>query len=278
MAEVRPAHLAAARHLEWIHSNSGGGTGGHAFPAMVESPVVMSNSRGISADTIAEHVLAVTLVMFRKLPFAFEARRGEWAQDAILAGPPIRTIGGSSVLVVGLGGIGTATARRMAALGARVTGIRRIVALPAPEGVDAVLPPERLLDPLPHADIVVIAAPQTAHTHGLIGAGELAAMRRDALLVNVSRGKLVDEAALAAALELPATAGPLAAPPSTSSSTNPCPGQPVVDAAERARSRPTWPAFAADHWDAVTTLFAENLRRFESGQPLLNVVDKVAGY
>ena len=89
--------------------------------------------------------------------------------------------------------------------------------------VDAVAPPERLLELLPGADVVVIAAPQTRDTRRLIGAAELAAMRRDALLVNVSRGKLVDEAALASALTAPRHAGPSAAPRSTCSSTSRCP-------------------------------------------------------
>src|SRR5258707_1107665 len=138
------------------------GLGGMLFPAMIESRVIMSNSRGISADTIAEHVVAVTLVMFRKLPLAFRSQAERvWAQDAMLAGPPLRTIAGSHVLVVGLGAIGTGTARRMAALGARVTGIRRRAARDnAPEGrpefVDLVAAPDALLDLLPLADVVVL--------------------------------------------------------------------------------------------------------------------------
>jgi phosphoglycerate dehydrogenase-like enzyme len=283
ISEVRPEHLAAARHLEWIHSPAAG-LGGMLFPAMIESRVMMSNSRGISADTIAEHVVAVTLVMFRKLPLAFRSQAERvWAQDAMLAGPPLRTIAGSHVLVVGLGAIGTATARRMAALGALVTGIRRRAAHDnAPEGwpefVDLVAAPDALLDLLPVADVIVLAAPQTGETRGLIGARELAAMRRDALLVNVSRGTLVDEAALAAAL---------AAPPAVRTL-----GGAALDVFEHEPLSPDSPlwtlpgvlitphmaGFRRDHWDAVTTLFAENLRRFESGQPLLNVVDKVAGY
>ena len=283
MAEVRPEQLTAARQLEWIHSPAAG-VGNMLFPAMIESRVMMSNSRGISADTIAEHVIAVTLVMFRKLTLAFRSQAGRtWAQDAMLADPPLRTIAGSHVLVVGLGAIGTATARRMAALGAQVTGIRRRASLDdardaRPEFVDLVAPPDALLDLLPSADVVVLAAPQTRATRALIGARQLAAMRRDAVLVNVSRGKLVDETALAAAL----TASPAARTI----------GGAALDVFEHeplSPDSPLWPlpnvlitphtaGFRRDHWDAVTTLFAENLRRFESGQPLLNIVDKEAGY
>ena len=156
MSEVRPNQFEAAKALEWIHSPAAG-VGGMLFPALVESPVVMTNSRGISAATIAEHVLAVTLVMFRKLRLAFRAQAvREWAQDAVL-----RTIGGSHVLVIGLGAIGTATAQAMAALGAHVNAVRRATSRPKPRFVDTVAGPAQLLDLLPSADVVVVAAPQT---------------------------------------------------------------------------------------------------------------------
>jgi phosphoglycerate dehydrogenase-like enzyme len=255
LAELRPEQLAAAARLH--------------------SPVVLTNSRGISAATIAEHVLAVTLAMFRKLPFAFRSQAArEWAQDAILAPPAIHTIGGSSVLIVGLGSIGLATAQRMAALGARVTGIRRDRSRPLPEGVDAVLRPDALLDALPHADIVVLAAPQTPQTRGLIGAEALAAMRRGAVLVNVSRGKLVDEGALAAAL----AAGSIGGAALDVFETEPLPADSPLWSMPNVLVTPHMAGFRSDHWDAVTTLFAENLRRFDAARPLLNPVDKAAGY
>jgi len=254
------------------------------FPAMIESRVMMSNSRGISADTIAEHVLAVTLVMFRKLSLAFRSQAERvWAQDAMLASPPVRTIAGSHVLVVGLGAIGTATARRMAALGARVTAIRRRASLDndrdgRPTFVELVAEPNTLLDLLPSADVVVLAAPQTRETRGLIGARELAAMRRDALLVNVSRGRLVDEAALAAALTVPAAARTLGGAALDVFEHEPLSSDSPLWTLPNVLITPHVAGFRRDHWDAVTTLFAENLRRFESGQPLVNVVDKEAGY
>jgi phosphoglycerate dehydrogenase-like enzyme len=283
MSEVHPEHLAAARHLEWIHSPAAG-LGSMLFPAMIESRVMMSNSRGISADTIAEHVLAVTLVLFRNLALAFRSQAERvWAQDAMLADQPPRTIAGSQVLVVGLGAIGTATARRMAALGARVTGIRRRAALDdardaRPEFVDLVATPDALLDLLPSADVVVLAAPQTRETRGLIGARELAAMRREAVLVNVSRGQLVDEAALAAALTAPPAARTLGGAALDVFEHEPLSPASPLWSLPNVLITPHMAGFRRDHWDAVTTLFAENLRRFAAGQPLLNIVDKEAGY
>jgi phosphoglycerate dehydrogenase-like enzyme len=278
MSELRPVHLAAAQQLRWVHSPAAG-VGGMLFPAMVASAVVVTNSRGISADTIAEHVLAVTLVMFRKLPLAFRSQAvHEWAQDAILAAPGLRTIAGSHVLIIGPGSIGGATARRMAALGARVTAIRRNMSRTPPEGVETVATPEQLRDLLPQADVVVIAAPQTPDTRGLIGARELDAMRPDALLVNVSRGRLIDEAALVSALTAPEHLRRPGAAALDVFEQEPLPPESPLWSMPNVLITPHMSGFRPDHWDAVIDLFADNLRRFESGQPLRNVVDKEAGY
>ena len=274
MSEVRPVHFEAAKALEWIHSPAAG-IGGMLYPALVESPVVMTNSRGISAAAIAEHVLAVTLVLFRKLRIAFRAQAaGEWAQDAVLLPPPLRTIHGSHVLVIGLGAIGTATAQAMAALGARVSAVRRATSRPKPDFVDSVGGPEKLLQQLPSADVVVIAAPQTRETRGLIGAPELAAMRADAVLVNVSRGRLVDEAALANAL----ASGTIGAAALDVFEQEPLPRHSALWAMDNVLITPHMAGFRPDHWDAVVELFAENLRRFDTGRELLNIVNKTAGY
>jgi phosphoglycerate dehydrogenase-like enzyme len=229
----------------------------------------------MSADSIAEHVLALTLALFRKLPQAFRAQAArQWAQDEAMAPPPLRVVQSSRVLIVGPGRIGAACARRFAALGADVTAIRRRMDQPVPEGVRAVRPVGELHDVLPDADVVVISAAQTADSRGLIGARELSRMRRGGILVNVSRGKLVDERALAAALRDCVIAGA---------------GLDVFEHEPLDAASPLWAlpnvlitphtaGFRPDHWDAATALFAENLRRFESGRPVLNEVDKQAGY
>lgn len=271
-SQVNPDQLRAAARLRWIHSPAAG-VGGMLYPEMLESPVVITNSRAMSATTIAEHVLAVTLALFRRLPLAV-VRQGEhtWAQDEINAPPASRTLAGSRVLVIGLGGIGSATASRMHALGAVVSAIRRHPA-PAP-GITEVRGPDGLLPLLAGADVVVIAAPQTAETRGLIGDRELRQMKHDAVLVNVSRGGLVDEEALANALREGRLGGaaldvfrhePLG------------PRHPLWDVPNLLIT-PHTAGFRQDHWDGATELFAENLRRFVRGMPLLNVVDKRAGY
>jgi phosphoglycerate dehydrogenase-like enzyme len=245
------------------------------FPEMVSSSVVMTNSRGNSSVTIAEHVLAVTLSLFRDLPLA-QRRQAErvWAQNEFDAGAAIRTLRGARVLVVGLGSIGSETARLAIAFGAEVVGLRRRPELDGPDGILSVLSPDALHDELPRADVVVLAAPQTSGTWHLIGDRELSLMKRDAILVNVSRGKLVDEAALVRALDGRRLRGaaldvfehePL-------DPASPLWGRPDV------LITPHVSGFHAGYWPDATRLFAENLRRFEAGQPLENLVDKHAGY
>jgi len=273
-SRITPAHLAAAFCLRWIHSPAAG-VGAMLFPDMVASPVVMTNSRGNSSVTIAEHVIAVTLALLRDLPLA-QRRQAErvWAQNEFDAGASIRTLRGARVLVVGLGSIGSETARLAVAFGAEVVGLRRRPELDGPDGMVSVLAPASLHHELPRADVVVLAAPQTSETWNLIGDRELSLMKPDAVLVNVSRGKLVDEAALVRALDSHRLRGaaldvfehePLDA-------ASPLWGRPDV------LITPHVSGFHAGYWPEATRLFAENLRRFEAGQPLENLVDKRAGY
>jgi phosphoglycerate dehydrogenase-like enzyme len=271
-SRITRAHLAAAPRLRWVHSPAAG-IGAMLFPEMIASPVVMTNSRGNSAVTIAEHVIGVTLVLLRQLPLAWR-RQAErtWAQDEFHAGASIRTLRGARVLVIGMGSIGGETARLFDAFGARVTGIRRNP--PAQDGDVTVVGPGRLHDELPHADVVVLCAPQTPETTRMIGSRELAMMKEDAVLVNVSRGKLIDEAALAAALESGRLRGA---------------ALDVFEHEPLAQDSPLWArpdvivtphvsGFHARYWTEASRLFAENLRRFAAGQPLANIVDKKAGY
>ena len=273
-SELRAPHFAGAHRLRWVHSPAAG-VGGMLLPQVVASEIVITNSRAMSSDTIAEHVIALVLALFRRLPFLYRSQAERlWVQDQTMAPPPLRLIRDAHVLMIGMGGIGTATARLFAKLGAAVTGVRRASDRPRPKGVVAVEPPERLHALLPSADVVVLAAPQTSSTRGLIGRPELELMRRDAILINVSRGKLVDEDALADALAAGSIGGA---------------GLDVFEQEPLDPASPLWTlpnvivtphvaGWRPDHWDAATTLFSNNLRRLDAGLPLINVVDKETGY
>jgi phosphoglycerate dehydrogenase-like enzyme len=273
---VNRAQFEAAARLRWIHSPAAG-IGGMLFPELVASPVVMTNARGVSGDTIAEHVLAVTLAMFRRLPHAFRSQAArEWAQNAIsLEGN--RQIAGSRVLIVGLGAIGRAVARRMTLLGAHVVALRKRVdqSVDGVSDVASILASiGRLHEFLPTADVVVIAAPHTHETRNLIGRPELALMKREALLVNVSRGQLVDEEALLDALRRESIGGAAL----DVFVDEPLPPESPFWSLPNLLITPHTSGFRPDHWDISIELFGENLRRFERGDELLNVVDKEAGY
>ncbi len=271
-ARLRSEHLAAAPRLRWVHSHAAG-VGMMLFPEMIASPVVMTNSRGVASVPIAEHVIAMTLTLLRNLPLAWRHQAARtWGQNAFFHEGAPRTLHGARVLVVGLGSIGAATARLAAAFGADVIGIRRHPGAP-PDGVMAVHPPAALHDELPRADVVVIAAPQTAGTVHLIGARELEMLQDDAVLVNVSRGKLVDEAALAAELDK----GRLYAALDVFEHEPLDPASPLWHS-PRVVLTPHVSGLFEGYWPAVLTMFAENLRRFAMGAPLVNVVDKHAGY
>jgi phosphoglycerate dehydrogenase-like enzyme len=176
--------------------------------------------------------------------------------------------------IVGLGTIGEAIAARAHAFGISVTGVRRRPELPASPYVERVVGPDQLDDVLRGCDFLVLAAPGTASTTRMIGARELALLNRGAVLVNVARAQIVDDAAMRAAL----TSGHL--------------GGAVLDVFEReplGAQDPLWDlpnvlitphsaGFRKSHWDDVTALFIDNFERFERGASLRNPVDLAAGY
>jgi len=265
------AAFGVANRLRWVHS-SAAGVGSMLFPAMLASDVVVTNSRGMNAASVAEHATALMLAAFRRLPEAIRAQDSRRWIQAELSGPPM--LDGHTLGIVGLGSIGCRVARIAAAMGMTVIGTRREVDRPVPEGVAEALTPAELPRLLEQADVVLLAAPLTAETRGLIGAPELASMQRTAWLVNVARGKLIQQTALIDALRSGTIAGaaldvfehePLG-------EDSPLWGMPNVIVT------PHVAGFRGDYWEAATALFSDNLRRYLAGHPLLNLVNKRAGY
>jgi phosphoglycerate dehydrogenase-like enzyme len=162
----------------------------------------------------------------------------------------------------------------MSILGAEVSGIRRNSGQIGDENVKEVAPASRLREMLPAANVVVIAAPHTRETRGLIGAAELAAMSREALLVNVSRGQLIDEPALIDALR----SGNIGGAALDVFVDEPLPPDSPFWTLPNVLITPHTSGFRPDHWHAATAIFRENLQRYDGGRPLLNIVDKHAGY
>jgi phosphoglycerate dehydrogenase-like enzyme len=271
--KISAEEFAIARHVRWMHS-SAVGVGGLLPPAVVASPVVVTNARGVHSDAIAEHAIALVLALRRHLHTAVARQAArDWAQAELSARvtPPLSH---TQLLVVGLGSIGTRVASLAAGLGMRVAGVRRRVSEPTPPGVGQVLGPERLTEGLRDADVVVLAVPRTDETRALIGRTEFAAMKRSALLVNVARGRLVDETALLEALET----GRIAGAGLDAFQQEPLPPDHPLWRAPNTLITPHTASFSGDYWTPVVDLFLENVARFKRGEPLLNVVDKQLGY
>jgi phosphoglycerate dehydrogenase-like enzyme len=265
--------FALAKHVRWMHSSAVGVDPLLRGP-VVESPVVVTNSRGVHSEAIAEHAIALVLGLRRHLHIAVHRQMARaWAQIE-LHGPVTPPLAQTRVLVIGLGSIGSRVAALAAGLGMRVTGIRRRVTEPVPMGVSEVVALERLSHELGAADVVVLALPKTEDTRALIGRAELAAMKPSALLINVARGKLVDEVALVEALER----GQIGGAGLDAFQQEPLPSDHPLWNAPNALITPHTASFAGDYWRPVVDLFLDNLARFKRGEPLLNVVDKTRGY
>jgi len=271
---IRPENFASAVKLRWIHSTAAG-VEGILFPALVESDVVLTSSRGLHARSMAEHVLAVMLAFARQLPASRDAQRERrWTQlEQFGARPGFGQLDGGTVGIVGFGRIGQAVGSACKALGMRVIAVRRHAdADPGP--ADAQWGPDGLPQLLAQSDWIVLAAPHTRETVKLLGPEAIARIKPGAYLVNVGRGALVDEAALADALR----SGHLAGAALDVYETEPLPEKSPLWRMPQVIVTPHVSGLGPRYWERATDVFVRNLRAWLDGAPLANVVDKRAGY
>jgi phosphoglycerate dehydrogenase-like enzyme len=265
------AFLAQATNLRWLQATSAG-VERFITPALrSREEVVLTNFRSVHGPAIAEHAMALLLALTRDLPAAIDAQRdGRWERER---GTRRTALDGRTMLVVGLGGIGSEIAKRGHAFGMRVIATRRSDA-PKPSFVDRVERPDALHALLGEADVVIIAAPLTAETEGLFDHSAFAAMREGSYLINIARGQIIVTDAMLASLHNGRLAGV---------------GLDVTDPEPLPADHPLWreprviitPHVAGDAEITRTrgaALYRENLRRFARGEPLLNTVDIEAGY
>jgi phosphoglycerate dehydrogenase-like enzyme len=268
------AMVERAPRLRWVHSTAAA-VGILPLGELAARNIAVSNSRGIQAATMAEFVIGGLLVLARRFHLMLAAQREHrWIQNELTGDAWPWSVRGKTMTIVGLGTTGKEVARRAHAFGMHVIGVRRRVDQPKPPFVDRIAGPDELDAVLPGCDVLVIAAPFIPETDRLIGPERLALLNRGAVVINVARGKIVAESALIAALQ----SGHL--------------GGAVLDVFEREpldAASPFWTlpnvivsphssGVRPDHWDEVIDLFSDNLRRFERGEPLLNLVDVRAGY
>ena len=271
-----PALFAEGPQLRWIHS-AAVGIASLLYPALVESPVLLTNSAGIMGAPIAEHVIGGLLYLVRGFDAAVALQReGRWDKAPFVApGAPVRELGRCRVLIVGAGGIGSAIAERLAAFGCRVTGTRRHPGREVPPGFAAIHAPGELERLLPESDVVILSVPHTPETRGLLTAERLDLLPRGAIIVNVARGALLDEAALVQRLR----DGRLRGAVLDVFSSEPLPGDSPLWHLSQVLLTPHVSAVSPEgFWERGLGLFLDNWRRFAAGQPLRNRVDKQAGY
>lgn len=265
--------FSVARDVRWIHTTAVG-IGGLLPRPVVESDVVVTNTRGVHSESIAEHAIALALAVRRRIPRAAAAQAERaWVQTDLMSAE-VPLLGDTCMLVIGLGSIGSRIAAHASGLGMRVIGLRRRTDQPLPPAVAEAGGPERLHAWLPRADVIVLAVPQTDDTRALLGEAEFRLMRPTAVLVNVARGGLVDEKALERAV----TEGAIAGAGLDAFVREPLAPESPLWRLPNVLITPHSASFRGDYWEPVMDLFRENLERFRKGQPLLNVVDKVHRY
>lgn len=264
--------FAAAPRLRWVHATSAG-VDFLLFPGLVDSDVLLTNSRGVYDAGVADHVFMLMLALSRNLPrLVRQQAAGAWRKV------PVAELAGRTLGIIGLGNIGREIGRRAQAFGMRVLATRGRGRADGPEQVpgiaDAVYGPDGLEVVLRAADWIVLVCPLTEHTRGMIGRKQLRWIGPEAFLINVGRGALVDETALVTALQTGQIAGagldvfmqePL--PP-----TSPLWQMPNVIVT------PHMGGFQASQIEQAVQLFIRNLGGYARGEQLHNLVDKRRGY
>ena len=280
VAEAFDRLLSRAPHLTWVHSATSG-VERALTPAARDRDVLVTNARGVFSRPIAEHVLLMILAVSRHLPELLELQRERTWQP--LEGRELREL---TIGIVGYGSLGRSVASLASAFGARVIALRR-----RPDGapatgpeeedgfafeprVDQVFGPDRLHELLAASDIVVLAAPLTPETESMIDEAAVAAMKRDAWLINVARGRLVDDTALIRALRDNRIGGAAL----DTFRDEPLPPGSAYWELPNVILTPHTAWSSARVLDRSIDLFCDNLVRFSRGEPLRNVVDPAAGY
>jgi phosphoglycerate dehydrogenase-like enzyme len=259
----------SARQVKWVHSMAAG-LDNLLFAALVESPVPLTNSRGVFSQSLGEFVMGAVLF------FAKDLRRMVRNQDAgIWEAFDVDEISRQSLGIIGYGDIGRAVARRAKTFGMKVLALRRRPEQSRADSMlDQLLPLERKLELMAGSDYVVVAAPLTRDTRGMIGASELRAMKKTGVLINIGRGPVVDEAALIRALQEKWIRGAAL----DVFENEPLPQGHPFYRLDNLLLSPHCADHTSDWMEQAIQFFLDNFERFRKGEPLQNVVDKRLGY
>jgi phosphoglycerate dehydrogenase-like enzyme len=258
--------------LRWVQSGGAGIETIIAIPEIVAGDIVVTNTRGAHAPLVAEHTFAMLLALARGIP-AFLQDQKDHRYRRKGEGVAMDGLYGKRMLIIGMGNIGSAIAKRAAAFEMKVVGLEKDVSGRLGEE-SALLPMDHLDNELERADVLVVAVPYTPETDNLIDARRIALLKPGAVVLGISRGKIIDEDALIARLREGTLAGagldvyaeepvpadsPLWDTPNLVMTPHCAPVSPITD-------------------DREMDIIVENVRRFVEGEPLLNTCDKVAGF
>lgn len=254
--------------LRWVHALSAG-VDGFLHPPVLEGKIILTNSSGIHGIPISEHTFAMMLSFSRGLyRFTRSQDKSLWQRDVRLTELRGKTLG-----IVGLGSIGLEIARLGAAFGMRVLGVKRNPGSP-PQGVNRVVSMEGMEMVLKESDYLVLSAPLTSETRGLVGTKQLELMKSSAVLVNIARGEILDENALAKALEDRVIAGACL----DVFETEPLAGDSPLWKLENCIITPHCAAMSPQYMVRATDLFCRNLDAYLKGETMPTLVDPRRGY
>jgi phosphoglycerate dehydrogenase-like enzyme len=272
---IRPEQFKAAKKLRWIHSPAAA-VHQLMFPELINSDVILTNAREVHGPVVAEHVIALIFALAKKLPDAVRLQQKRiWGQQRIWRSQPRpREVAGATLGLIGLGSIGREVAKRANALGMNVMAVRDNPSKEKPQGVKQVYGSSDLRTLLERSDYLVLAVPVTPSTQKLMNADRFSQMKSDAYLINVGRGPLIDETALAAALRNHRIAGGAL----DVFEQEPLPTDSPLWDLENLLITPHTAGLTEKLWSRHYELFSENLRRYLAGHPLLAMVDKQRGY
>ena len=264
---LKEEEMAQLKNLKWVQSFSAG-VNTYPLKAMKDRGILLTNTSGVHAAPMSDHIMGMVLAFSRSLLQCIRFQKEKrWEVDY-----PLDELGGKEMLIIGAGHIGRVLAKKAKAFDMKVIGLKRTVE--ELEYFDKVRSLDRLEESMATADYVVILAPLTKDTRGLIGEKELKAMKEDAILINLARGPLVDENALIEALKEKRIRGA---------------GLDVFSREPLREESPLWDldnvilsphlgGVSAQYVPRTVEFIAENIRRFEKGEKLQNIVDLDLGY
>jgi phosphoglycerate dehydrogenase-like enzyme len=268
------SELAQAAKLRWLQT-SAVAVETLCLPELFARGVAVSNTRGVQAVPIAEHVMAVVLGLSKQMPFVIEnQQRARWAQNELVGDRLPWLLHGRTLGLIGVGTIGSEIAKRAEAFGMRVIALRRRPAYGVIGHVERVYGRDQLDEFLHQTHVLVIAAPLTPETLGLMGAEQFQQLPQGAVVVNVGRAKIVDTDALIAALHNGHLGG---------ASLDVFPHEPLPPGhrlwqAPNVILTPHTSGFRQGHWDDVIKLYGDNIERWLRGEPLKFRVEPELGY